>query len=117
VLKLCTLLIPALAIAADPFYLGTWKIASAVEAPWADAAHKDDPAEMKTLVGKIVIFKPGEIIGPRQVACQGPKYTVKDYPADMLFQERSGKCKAAINRSIRKNWRPSWASKASHGRR
>lgn len=89
-LKLCALLIPALAIAADPFYLGTWKIASAVQAPWADAAHKDDAAEMKTLVGKIVIFKPGEITGPRQVACKGPKYTVKDYPADMLFQGELG---------------------------
>ena len=89
-LKLCALLLPALAIAADPFYLGTWKIASAVEAPWADAAHKDDAAEMKTLVSKIVIFKAGEITGPRQVACKGPKYTVKDYPADMLFQGAFG---------------------------
>jgi len=90
VLKLCTLLIPALAIAADPFYLGTWKIASAVQAPWANAAHKDDAAEMTTLVGKTVIFKPGEITGPRQVACKTPNYHVKDYPADMLFQGAFG---------------------------
>ncbi len=72
--------------AGDAFYLGTWKIVSAVEAPWADAKHKDDAAEMKSLVGKIVIVKPAEITGPRQLACKGPKYEVKDYPADMLFQ-------------------------------
>jgi hypothetical protein len=72
--------------AADAFYLGTWKIASAAEAPWADAKHKDDAAEMKSLVGKTVIIKPTEISAPRQLACKGPKYEVKDYPADMLFQ-------------------------------
>ncbi|MGA3187074.1 MAG: hypothetical protein ABSF22_08180 [Bryobacteraceae bacterium] len=82
-----TLLIMSLTLCAgDAFYLGTWKIASAVVAPWADAAHKDDAAEMKSLVGKTVIFKPLEIIGPRQAACKGPHYQVKDYPADYLFQ-------------------------------
>jgi hypothetical protein len=74
------------AFAADPFYLGTWKIASAVEAPWADAHHKDDAAEMKSLVGKTIIIKSNEIVGPRQLGCNGPHYQVKDYPADMLFQ-------------------------------
>jgi hypothetical protein len=88
--KLYILLMATLAIAADPFYLGTWKIETAVVAPWADAAHKDDAAEMKTLVGKTVIFKSSEIVGPRQVACKGPKYQIKDYPADMLFQGAFG---------------------------
>lgn len=83
-----------LAIAADTFYLGTWKIQSAVLAPWADAAHKDDAAEMKGLVGKTVVIKPAEIAGPRQVACKGPKYRVKDYPADMLFQGELGELHA-----------------------
>ncbi len=82
----CLLVIGSLAVAADPFYIGTWKIDSAVVAPWADPLHKDDASEMKSLVGKTVIFKPAEIAGPRQLACKGPKYKVKDYPADMLFQ-------------------------------
>jgi hypothetical protein len=82
----CLLLIGSLAIAADPFYIGTWKIDSAVLAPWADSLNKDDASEMKSLVGKIVIVKPAEIVGPRQLACKGPKYQVKEYPADMLFQ-------------------------------
>jgi hypothetical protein len=90
VLKRSLLLLATLALGADNFYLGTWKIDSAVPAPWADAAHKDDAAEMKTLVGKSVIFRVGEIAGPRQVACKGPKYRVKDYPADMLFQGEFG---------------------------
>ena len=89
-LRLCFLLTAISAFAADPFYLGTWKIDSAVVAPWADAQHKDDTAEMKGLVGKTVVFKASEIVGPRQVACKGPKYQVKDYPADMLFQGEFG---------------------------
>lgn len=89
-MKLLLFLTAQLATAADSFYLGTWKIESAVLAPWADAAHKDDAAEMKTLVGKTVVFKPSEIVGPRQVVCKGPKYQVKDYPADMLFQGEFG---------------------------
>jgi len=81
-------------MAADTFYLGTWKITTAVVAPWADpAARKPDPTEMKGLVGKVVVFKPNEITGPRQVACKGPKYQVKDYPADMLFQGAFGEMK------------------------
>jgi hypothetical protein len=91
VLKFCTaLLVTTLVFGADPFYLGTWKITGAVVAPWADAQHKDDAAEMKTLVGKTVVFKASEIAGPRQVACKTPNYHVKDYPADMLFQGAFG---------------------------
>jgi hypothetical protein len=93
--RTCLLFIATLALAADPFYLGTWKIASAVEAPWADAQHKNDAAEMKSLVGKTVVFKSTEIVGPRQVACKGPHYQVKDYPADMLFQGAADPAKLA----------------------
>jgi hypothetical protein len=30
--------------AADPFYVGSWKITAAVVAPWADAERKPDAA-------------------------------------------------------------------------
>jgi hypothetical protein len=76
----------SLASGADAFYLGTWKIESAVVGPWWTEAQKPDPAEMKSLVGKTVVIKASEIIGPRELACKGPRYRVKDYPADMLFQ-------------------------------
>lgn len=77
--------------AAEPFYRGTWKIASAAVAPWqVGRPYGDDTAEMKTLVNKIVVIKAGAIVGPRQVACREPHYAVKDYPADMLFQGAFG---------------------------
>ena len=74
------------AFAADAFYFGTWKIVSAVVAPWADPAHKPDAAESKALVGQTVTIKAAEITGPRSIACKGPRYHVRDYSADMLFQ-------------------------------
>jgi hypothetical protein len=72
--------------AADTFYLGTWKIASALTAPWADASRKPDEAERSRLVGKVVTIKPGEITGPRAVACKGPKYQLRNDGPEMLFQ-------------------------------
>ena len=77
------------ALAAEPFYLGAWKIESAVVAPWADAA-RPDTEEMKSLAGKTVEFRPKEIVGPRTVACRSPIYRVKEYPADWLFQGAFG---------------------------
>src|SRR3974390_2030391 len=75
-------------------YLGTWKIASAAVAPWADPARKPDEAEMRSLVGKTVTFKPKEIAGPRALACKGPKYKLSDFSADMLFQGAFGEMHA-----------------------
>jgi hypothetical protein len=83
---LAAAVLASLASAADSFYLGTWRITSALVAPWADAARKPDDAESKTLVGKMVTIKPAEITGPHAVACKGPRYRVRDDGADMLFQ-------------------------------
>ena len=79
-----------LACAADPFYIGTWKIDSATTAPWADAQRTPLLSEKQALVGKTVVIAAKEITGPRQVACKGPHYEVKDYSADMLFQGSFG---------------------------
>jgi hypothetical protein len=76
--------------APDTFYIGTWKIVSAVVAPWNDPAHNGDAVEMRTLVGKTVTITAKAILGPRQVACPRPRYEVKDYPADMLFEGAFG---------------------------
>ena len=73
-------------LAAEAFYLGTWKITSAVEAPWREPNYRPDPAEMKSLAGRTVVFKPGEIAGPGILACKGPRYKVVDVPAEGLFQ-------------------------------
>jgi len=71
---------------AEPFYLGTWKITSAVAGPWWTEKGTPDAQEKNFLLGKIVVFKPGEITGPRQVACKGPNYKVVTVPAEGLYQ-------------------------------
>jgi hypothetical protein len=77
--------------AAEPFYLGTWKITSAVAAPWWDEhGHESDVDEMKSLVSRTVVIQRKAIVGPRSLACKRPNYEVKDYPADMLFQGAFG---------------------------
>jgi len=80
----------ATAFAADPAYLGTWKFAAAVIAPWADPARMPDKAEPERLLGKTLVFKPGEIAGPQPFACKGARYKVKNYTADMVFQGAFG---------------------------
>lgn len=72
--------------AASPFYLGTWKIVSAQTAPWWDSSGKPDDAESKGLVGKTVVIKAEGIAGPRELACKGPRYKVRNDTAEMLFQ-------------------------------
>src|SRR5207244_9703496 len=58
------------ATAADTFYLGTWKIVSAVVAPWATERERPlTTAEMKSLVGKTITIGVRAIRGPSQLAC------------------------------------------------
>jgi hypothetical protein len=79
------------AFGAEPFYMGTWKITTALVAPWwEDRAHKPDSAESKSLLGKAVTFEPKRIIGTPQIMCNQLKYRVRDYPADFLFQGEFG---------------------------
>jgi hypothetical protein len=70
--------------AADQFYLGDWKIDSAVVAPWARP--KISPSEKNRLMGRMVTLKAKEIAGPQPLACKGATYKLTDYSADMLFQ-------------------------------
>ena len=77
--------------AADPFYVGTWKISSAVVAPWWDNANtKPDDAEMKSLVGKTIVIQPKRTSGPQLFNCNAPNYRVRNFPADSLFQGSFG---------------------------
>jgi hypothetical protein len=74
------------AVAADPAYLGTWKFAGAVVAPWADPARKPDGKEAARLRGKTITFKTGQITGPRPFPCKGPHYTIVDSAPEGLFE-------------------------------
>jgi len=50
------ILLTAAIQAADPFYLGTWKITSATIAPWWTERQPPDSGESKLLLGKTVIL-------------------------------------------------------------
>lgn len=72
--------------AADASYIGTWKLAGAVVAPWADPKRKPDSTEMTRLIGKTIVFQAKQIAGPPPFACKAPHYQESDFTADMLFQ-------------------------------
>jgi hypothetical protein len=84
---------------ADNFYLGTWKLTSAVVAPWADAKRKPDETEKARLIGKSVVLAPKAISGPSPLACASPRYKISDVGPDMLFQGAFDEMKAS-NRSV-----------------
>ena len=84
-------LIASSAWCADPFYVASWKISSAMVAPWwSDTGQKPDAAESKTLVGQTVALQARSITGPRPLSCKATHYAFKDYPVDMLFQGMFG---------------------------
>src|SRR5262245_22004882 len=81
------------AAAAAPFYLGIWKIDSAIAGPWVETPFPDDTAEMKTLVGKTISIAAKAIKAPKTLACADPHYQVTDAAADMLFEGELGEVK------------------------
>ncbi|OKO86653.1 hypothetical protein AC629_16155 [Bradyrhizobium sp. NAS80.1] len=83
---LVSLGIAGTALAADPFYVGSWTFTTAVVAPWADPQRKPDDTERARLMGRAVVFKARAILGPRPFACAKPQYKVTDYGPDMIFQ-------------------------------
>lgn len=74
------------AVAADPFYAGSWTFTTAVVAPWADSQRKPDDIERTRLMGKAIVLKAREISGPHPFACAKPQYKVTDYDPDLIFQ-------------------------------
>lgn len=72
--------------AADPAYLGTWKFAGAMAAPWTAPQRQPDAAERARLMGKTIVFNSTAIAGPSPFACQDPHYKLADYTAGLLFQ-------------------------------
>jgi hypothetical protein len=68
-------------------FAGSWTIANAKLAPWADPKNRlPDTGERASLVGHAVVIGAKTITGPKQVACPDPSYAVKSYGPDMLFQ-------------------------------
>jgi len=78
--------VAAPADAADPAYLGAWKFAGAVAAPWADPGQKPNGKEAARLRGKTIVFKAGEITGPPPFPCKQPHYAIVDSGPEGLFE-------------------------------
>src|SRR5262249_16810827 len=67
-------------------YMGSWRIEKSEPAPWAKPADMIEKDEVKRLTGADVQFSPDRIDGPKPIACKGPNYELKQYPAEGLFQ-------------------------------
>lgn len=72
------------------FFTGVWKIESAVVAPWWHEQTPPDPAWTRDLIGKTMRIAPLSMEGPGLITCAAPRYAVKLYPADLLFQGNFG---------------------------
>jgi len=83
-----SLMAAKLAAAADPFYLGAWKVTSAVVAPWSTARSLPDRKQMLGLMGQPVTLSTGHIEGPRELLCSKPSYAIIATGAELLFQGR-----------------------------
>jgi hypothetical protein len=68
-----------------PWYFGTYKIVSAVSAPWRDPAPAPDVMEVATYLDEEVTIGKS-IQGPALLACPNPVYVLKNVEPGYLFQ-------------------------------
>lgn len=77
----------AAASAAEPSaFLGVWRISGSQPAPWSTPSQQPPQSDIDRLVGKQVTFAANRIDAPPPLACTGPRYDIKTYPPDGLFQ-------------------------------
>lgn len=77
----------ASASAAEPSaFLGAWLIASSQPAPWVAPGRQLGQSDVHGLVGKRVVFAADRIDAQPPLACAGPRYEIRSYPPDGLFQ-------------------------------
>ena len=81
--------------AADPFYIGTWKILAGVVAPWADPKQKPDGREQARLLSATIDLSAKRISGTSPLACAGPRYKVSNFTADLIFQGAFGEMQSS----------------------
>jgi len=67
-------------------FLGKWTITTSQAAPWAKPDDKPVESDLKALMGRDVVFLKDRIDAPSPLRCRKPRYEIKQYPADMLFQ-------------------------------
>lgn len=76
------------AAAAEPFYLGAWRVTSAVVAPWSTPRLPPDRKQMLGLMGQPVTLAADHIEGPRELICSKSSYAIIATGAELLFQGR-----------------------------
>lgn len=69
-----------------PYFLGKWTISASQPAPWSKPADKPVESDLKALMGRDVVFLKDRIDAPSPLGCRKPRYELKQYPPDMLFQ-------------------------------
>ena len=67
-------------------FQGTWIIAKARIAPWADPLQRGGAAEERRLLGRTVVIGLGSVTGPSPLGCLHAIYRVHDDTADLLFE-------------------------------
>jgi hypothetical protein len=67
-------------------FLGNWTVTTSEPAPWADPKYKPVASDLKALVGHTVAFRVDAIDAPAPLTCRKPRYAIKQYAPDMLFQ-------------------------------
>jgi len=84
---LAALVLPGAPAAAQGIYAGTWVVRPApAVAPWVPQGTTPAGSYPQRLPGQRVTFRADRISGPAPLACRGPRYAMRDYGADMLFQ-------------------------------
>jgi hypothetical protein len=78
--------LPVTAHATEPDFQGNWTVTSSEPAPWADPHEKPVASDLKALIGHGVAFQRDRIDGPAPLGCRKPRYRIKQYSPDMLFQ-------------------------------
>lgn len=90
----------ALALASStPSYEGTWKIETAVVAPWWAGREAPRSGFVKELVGRTFTIANRRIVGPGIVGCASERFAIKEVPAQGLFQGMLGEDAARATRS------------------
>ncbi len=67
-------------------FQGTWTIAKARIAPWADPLQRGGLAEERRLLGRTVVIGVGSVKGPAPLGCRHAIYSVHNDTADLLFE-------------------------------
>ena len=71
---------------AQGVFAGPWKIEKSEPAPWVKTPDVIEKREVKRLIGARVEMHADRIDGPAPLNCAHPRYEIKSYPAEGVFE-------------------------------